>query len=135
MNQTIQFTHRGAGGTISKTQVIAGDAEARQIEPFASDAAALHLHVNIPAVSRTKALSICADQDCTVKFNDTGGTQGTIALKANVPWFWFYGAPWTLASILGFAGSPVDITDIYLTNNSGPAAAGTLSIITLTTSL
>ena len=130
MNQTITYTHRGAGGTITKTITVAGDQESRLSIPFASDASDVLIDIFIPD-NQVKAITFLADQDCTLEFNDNSGTLGTITLTANLPVYYFDGCAWTYDSVMGFAGAAGDITAMYLTNTSDPAAAGTLSIIML----
>lgn len=131
MNQTITYTHRGAGGTITKSITVSADAEGRQVIPFASDAADVHIDVFLP-YGTIKAITILSDQDVKLEYNNNAGANGHIDLTAGIPVYWFDGAPWTYASVMGFAAGDVDITDFYLTNEGGSdAAAGTLSIIWL----
>jgi hypothetical protein len=70
-------------------------------------------------VSQVKAIVILSDQDLTLETNNSGTPVDTLALKANVPYFWYTNKPQALAF-------GTDITALYVTNAS--AAIATLKI-------
>lgn len=125
---TMTVSHLTSGGAISKSVAITASGEQRISESFASDASDQAIVVSIPA-DETKAVTMLATADCTLEYNDGSGTQGTIELAANLPVTWYTGAPWTMADVMGYDSSAVDITALYLTADG---AAGTIEIIVLT---
>ncbi len=129
--QTI--THKRLGVQIGGTVTATGTAEINLEAVIASAAAdyELSFDIELSDAAALKMLFIMATEDMTIKWNDSGGTQGTNVLKANEPVVWH--------SNLDISEQPnplitlgaVDITSLFVTNNSNPAAAGTLYVSAL----
>lgn len=89
-------------------------------EAIASDAADV-LYVWTCDVSQVKTIVLLATQDMTLKTNSSTVPADTLVLKANSPYVWSTDSLNTLLLT-------VDVTALYVTNNSTPATAGTLTI-------
>jgi len=63
-------------------------------------------------LANAKAYAICADQDCTVKTNDSGTPQETLTLKANQALVWRENDPSTMHFLSG------NLTQIFVTNTT-----------------
>jgi hypothetical protein len=73
-------------------------------------------------VSQVKAIVILSDQDLTLETNNSGTPVDTLALKANVPYFWYTNKP----QVLAFG---TDITALYVTNASAAIASLKIEIL------
>jgi hypothetical protein len=73
-------------------------------------------------VSQVKAIVILSDQDLTLETNNSGTPVDTLALKANVPYFWYTNKPQALAF-------GTDITALYVTNASAAIASLKIEIL------
>jgi hypothetical protein len=69
-------------------------------------------------VSALKAILIATDQDITVETNDGTTPDDTFTIEANNPLVWNVDCP-----LPNPFASTVDVTDLYITNASGSAAA------------
>lgn len=74
-------------------------------------------------VSELQLFVMISDNDCTVEWNDINGTQGSVNLKANVPWIERVAADQYQTT--KFA---VDVTDFYITT-TGNACVINIEII------
>lgn len=128
LTHTITLTHQTSGGSISQGINVTGTGEQRVIEAFASDASDVQIVVSIPD-GEVKAVTILSTAACTLAYNDSSGTQGSITLAANKPLMWYEGAEWDLADVMGYVGAALDVTSLYLTADG---AAGVLTILVLT---
>lgn len=126
---TITTTYTGGGATVSQSTSITADSEARQEIAVASDAADLEVDVHIPD-GEIKAFILLADQTLSLEYNDAAGTHGDITLTADLPVYYYTGAPFTLANVMSFVGGDLDVTKFYVTNDDTTAAT-TLYITTL----
>lgn len=66
-----------------------------------------------------------SDVDCTVKTNSDSAAQETFDLSAGVPVYW-------TSNSSGAKPISDDLTALYITNDSSPAAAGTLYLVAVT---
>ena len=64
-----------------------------------------------------KVLYMVADQDLTVKTNDSGTPDDTINLKAGEPIVWWVGSQFALTDLFS-----ADVTELYVSNSSGSDA-------------
>ncbi len=75
-----------------------------------------NLEINLVLdISQLKFIFITTDKALTLKTNDSGSPQETIALAADKTLIWYAGCPWDIP----FAG---DVTAGFITNASGGAA-------------
>lgn len=75
-------------------------------------------------VTEMQVVFIASDQDVLVEWNDNVGAQGSLALKANVPFI-----ERVAADQYHTAKLSVDVTDLYITNASGSTANIKIGVI------
>lgn len=75
-------------------------------------------------VSQLQMVLLSSTVPLTIETNSSGSPQETITLLADVPFLWVAGS----GMAAPFAG---DVTALYVTNDSDPDTAGTLTIRTL----
>lgn len=120
------FTHTigqswGSGArSLAANKAYTGDLQASINQAVASDASQLEVVVAID-VSEVEAFYMKSDVDCTVETNTGGAGDDTIVLLANVPYVW------TVDNYDAFLLG-TDVTSLFLTNDSAPAAAGTFEM-------
>jgi hypothetical protein len=74
-------------------------------------------------VSAMKSLFLLSDQDVTIETNSGSAADDTITLKAGIPLIW--------ENVSGYYTNPLgtDVTDLYITNDSGSSATVTLRVL------
>ena len=117
---TIVENWEGDGRDHSGQKAISSDGQ--QSKQIALGASVADLEVALVAtVANMKAVYIIADQDFTLETNSSTVPDETIALKANCPYVWRLGSYYT--NLLA-----TNITKVFLTNDSDPAAATVVNI-------
>lgn len=74
-------------------------------------------------IDQLQMFVMMSDEDVTVKWNDAAGTQGSVSLKAKVPWVELVAADQYQTTKFG-----VDVTDFFITNLAGGAATANIWI-------
>lgn len=109
------------GVVLTQDVVTTSDAEDNRDISVASDATDA-LVAFVADYDQIKALYIVSDQDVLLETNSGSAPGDSIALKANKPLIWqssdgYFACPFT-----------TNVTALYLTNQSDPATAATVSI-------
>ena len=70
-----------------------------------------------------KSLFLLSDQDVLIQTNDGTTPDDAISLKAGIPLIW--------ENVTGYYSNPltVDVTDLYITNDSGSSATVTVRVL------
>jgi hypothetical protein len=124
MSITATVTTSISGGiSASGTKTYTGDERVTQSFTVADSATDEQRTLNID-VTEMQMVYIVSDQDITMEWNDTIGSQGSIALKANVAFLEVVAADQYHAAKLA-----VDVTDLYFTNSSGSTANISIGVI------
>lgn len=117
MSESAVFSLKAVGGLSAvgeKTH--SGDERITQSFTVADSVTDQQRTLNID-VSELQAILIVSDQDILMEWNDGAGAQGSISLKANVPFIERVAADQYHTVKMG-----VDVTDLYFTNSSGSTA-------------
>lgn len=110
----IVITWKGGGAQISKT--LTAQSEGEDNRDITVNNAVSNLLVDMELdISQLKSFFIVSNKDVTLKTNDSGTPQDTIALKADKPLIY---AP-NIGMTNPFGG---DVTSMYLSNASGATA-------------
>lgn len=121
INHTVRLSCTGGASTVSGTIVETADAEANQIISVGSTGTDVEVSVAFPFAALKNFFAL-STQDLTIETNAIDATGGnTIELVANVP-FWYS------ASAGHTNPFSANVTKMYLTNDSDPAAAATVNI-------
>jgi hypothetical protein len=127
ISHTLTLSWARNGETISQTVTV--EAEGERNYNVTVNASTTDKQVECPIdVSEVKSLYIHSDQTVTVEFNDNAGAQGSFTVTANKPVIYYVGCGWDLSDLL-----PADVTNFYITNAGGTAAAVKIRILEDTT--
>lgn len=127
ISHTLTLSWARSGETIAQTVTI--EAEGEKNANVTVNASTTDKRVEFPIdVSEVKSLYIHSDQTVTFEFNDNAGAQGSFTVTANKPVIYYTGCGWDLSDLL-----PADVTDFYISNAGGTAAAVRIRVLEDTT--
>lgn len=113
------FTHQWEQGNNSVSKRISITADAEKNVSISVPDSSTDLQVELALdVSALKSILIATDQDITVETNDGSSADDSFTILANNPLVWNTSCP-----LPNPFASAVDVTDLYITNASGSAAA------------
>lgn len=124
MSETATLLRRFTGGlSATAEKTYSGDERTTQSFTVADSVTDQQRTLNID-VSEMQVVYILSDQDILCEWNDAVGTQGSLSLKANVPFIEHLDA-----DQYHTAKMAVDVTDLYFTNSSGSTATISIGVI------
>ena len=122
VDMTLVRSANGGGESKSVSTVVSGD-NSIVVETVVAIGATDVLLIIALDYDLIKGLYILSDQDLTIKTNNSGAPDNTIVLVANEPLVWVGANDYYTNKLT------TDVTKMYLTNDSNPAAAANLTII------